>query len=236
MRLGRVVYIENADQDIHTVVIRNVTGAAIRHPLVAMRNHNGAKVYNILVENVMDTYFADPAEYADVPRYALVRIGNNNYWASRPSRMGETYGITIRNLRASYSLRAITVAATLKDCHFSDIGCFGFCETALSFGPTWSGVCGASMENILLDNVCVSCANPDAESCVVDFSLMGQDFKIRGLQVRHAALSGAASVVRLAGNAGIRMEDVQFDALRRGPVEYMPRHPEASVSINGKTY
>lgn len=225
------LYIEDANQDIHTVIIRNVTGTAICHPLVAMRNHNGAKLYNILIENIMDTYFADPAIGMEEERYATIRIGNNFYWNERPSKMGETYGITIRNVMVHYSMRAVTIDATLKDSVFSNIGCYGNCTTALTFNPRWGGEVGGSLENILLENVTVSCDDKDAKSCLLDFSVMRDEDYIKNLRVRGANLQNGYCAVRIDGKAEIDIRDFVHDPYRYKAVDYISNHPETKITI-----
>ena len=93
--------VEGMSWDIHDVIIRNISGAAVNHPLVALRNHNGARIYNITIEDIQDTEFLQYTPKNRFERYGIIRIGNNSYYRIRPSEMGETYNITINNLHFS---------------------------------------------------------------------------------------------------------------------------------------
>ena len=153
--------VEGRDDDIHDVSIRNVTGAAVGHPLVALRNHNGAKIYNISIENVSDTAFADPCRGTEQRRYALIRIGNGIYWKTSRSVLGDTSAISIRNISSRYSDIGVVVNATLRDSIFEGIDCRGACSRAVSTeGPKWAGP-GATVENLTIAHATVEA--PDAE-------------------------------------------------------------------------
>lgn len=140
--------------DIHDIKIRNVTGAAQNHPLLALRNHNGSRLYAIRATGLRDTPFEEPARGDDQPRYGLVRIGNNHYFSSRPSEMGETADIVLRDLDASHSLRGIVLAATVQDLRVDGLRCHGICAAAITTdGPLWAGELGVKAERLVATNV-----------------------------------------------------------------------------------
>ena len=140
--------------DIHDVEIRNVVGAAQNHPLVALRNHNGSRLCGIRVSGLRDTPFDEPARGEEQPRYALVRIGNNRYFSRRPSCMGETFDIALRDLDASHSLRGVVLAATVRDLRIDGLRCHGVCGRAITTdGPLWAGELGAKAEKLVANNV-----------------------------------------------------------------------------------
>ncbi len=103
---------ENGGIDIHDITIRNVR-AYTRQSIVAIRNHDGAKVYRVSIENIADV----GGEYGP---WGIVRIGECNYYMERVLCLGETNEI---NVRGVYSLRRGTVylGASLKDSYISDI-------------------------------------------------------------------------------------------------------------------
>lgn len=192
--------VEGLSWDIHDVVIRNISGAAITHPLVALRNHNGAKIYNITIENVSDTPFLKPpAKYGDVERYGIIRIGNNSYYSISPSQMGDTYNIKIRGVRIKYSARGIITQATLKNCSFSDISAEGACQSIVAVTPDgWaSAPSGVKMENVTVDGVFFDAENREG-STVFDFSIMRDDDYVHGVQLRNAVLNNVGSIADIA--------------------------------------
>jgi len=194
--------VEGLPWDIHDVVIRNISGAAITHPLVALRNHNGAKIYNITIENVSDTPFIKPpAKHGEIERYGIIRIGNNSYYSISPSEMGDTYNIKIHGVRIKHSARGIVTQATLKNCSFTDISAEGPCRSIIAVTPDgWAAArSGVKMENVTIDGVFFDPENRD-ESTVLDFSIMRDDDYLHGVKLNNAVLNNVGSIVDIAAN------------------------------------
>lgn len=192
--IGYPVIVEGHDWDIHDVVIRNISSAAIRHPLVALRNHNGALMYNITIENLNDTAEHRPAMNSDFERYALVCIGNNSYAGIRHNKMGETYNITIKNIHAKYSTRAVYTQATLRDSLISGVYATGACKSIIATTPDgWaSAKSGVQMENVTIENVYF---RPDDKenSKLIDFSVMREGDYVRNLYLNNINMSGVGA-------------------------------------------
>ncbi len=205
--------VHGRDHDIHSILIRNVRGAASNHPLLAIRNHDGAKIYDVTAENLTDTEFFGDVKYGKWNRYALVRIGNNFYYSERASVMGETSRITLRNLHARYSTRAIIVAATLCDSHFEDIHGSGVCRSILASNTdNFAGTDGAKIKNVTLTNcsltaeegvpcpayVGVEERKPNGiPSAILDFSPQREEDYIENLTVENAVGTGLDHVAIL---------------------------------------
>lgn len=222
--------VEGASWDIHDVIIRNVSGAAIRHPLIALRNHNGAKIYNITIENIRDTDQIRPAANDMFERYALVAIGNNSYASIRPSEIGETYNITVRNIHANYSARAIYTQATLRDSHFSEIYAGGSCRSVLATTPDgWADAkSGVKMENVTLENVYFR-PGDKGNSKLIDFSVMRRDDYVNNLYVTNVNMSGVGAFALLDEkyrNIRIRRGAVNADADSALEIKYAPHYDE----------
>jgi len=204
------VAVSEWDNDIHHVTIRNISGWALDHPLIALRNHNGARLYAITIDNIRDTAAVRDCPKASWKKYAMIRIGNNAYFHTRPSVLGETRDITVSNLYCSTSERAVTVSATLKNAQFSHITCRGRCEAVLSINPkAWAGGCsGAQLEDVTVENVYFA---PDAEkmeSAAIDFDDQRPEDFIRNLTVRDMTVEGAAHLAALSGDAQVKFENV----------------------------
>lgn len=143
---------EGRSPDIHDVLIRNVR-ANTHESVVALRNTDGAKLYNITVENAADV----GGEY---DAWCVVRLGENNYYKRRAAIFGETYGITVRGIR-SRARGTVLLAGTLRDSVISDVFAEGTTLHAVStYGPEVvfaennckiSG--GVTMENVLFENI-----------------------------------------------------------------------------------
>ena len=186
--------VEGASPDICNVRIRNVRGAAVCHPLVALRNHNGAKIYDVSIENVSDTPFADPCRGTEMKRYAMIRLGNGIYWSTRKSVLGEISNITMRNLDCRYSESCVCVNGTLKDSTVSGVHCSGPCAAVVTTrGPDWGGP-GATMENVLVDNARIASDKPGAQ--VFDCSFLNAGDTVRGVTLRDCSVEEPDGYVR----------------------------------------
>ena len=180
--------------DIHDVEIRNVSGAAVLHPLITMRNHNGAKIYNINIENVRDTEQTQPAyEEGNKPlhegevytlgrRFALILLGHNAYGAT-PAVMGDTYNIKMKNLHVTYSDSVVLTHSVIRDCEVSDVYASGKCKSILTvMGNEWGDdTLGVKMENFTLSDVDFDCER--ADSAIIDYRYMREGDYVKGLSL-----------------------------------------------------
>lgn len=213
------VTIPEWDNDIHHVVIRNISGWALDHPLVALRNHNGAKLYNVIIENIQDTALVRECPKGSLPKYAIIRIGNNFYYKTRPSVMGETSDIYISNVIARTSDRAVTISATLKNSRFTNIRCYERCGAAVSINPVWAGDPGAQIENLTVDGVTLAPTETGIESAVVDFNTQRPGDYVRGMYVRDVHVDGADHLANLSGDTELTFENVRAEHLRAEAVK-----------------
>jgi len=132
---------EDCDVDIHDITIRNVR-ANTKQTIVALRNTDGAKMYRISIENISDFD-------AGYKPWGVVRIGENAYFRERNSVLGETYNINVRGVH-SLARGTVYIGATLKDSRISDVYSEG---TSLYAVSTYEGNGGASLENVVFDNI-----------------------------------------------------------------------------------
>jgi len=106
--------------DIHDIIIKNLRTDAYASHMVYMYNNDGCKLYNILVDGVVDSSRRETKR----PSASIVRVGDTFYTAERTSRLGETYNITVRNV-TSRSSNSILLCGTLRNSYFSNIHLFG---------------------------------------------------------------------------------------------------------------
>ena len=163
---------DDCDIDVHHVTIRNVVGTSGAQALVALRNHDGSKMYDIEVENVIDTR----NDNMNCHPYGVLRVGENLYYRDRPSEMGETYDIHAKNI-FSQTNETVCVGATLKDCTFENIyvSHMAHCAVCTDHQPHQDG--GVKMENVTFDGIHV---NSDRKSfALTKFNTMreGDGFK-----------------------------------------------------------
>lgn len=140
------------DPDIRDVTVRNVC-ANTRQTVVALRNSDGAKISRVTIENVTDC----GGEYEP---WGIVRLGENNYYRTRPSRLGEMSRITVRGVR-SRARGTVFLSSALSESLVSDVYAGGTSMYAVStFRQTLidpendcrvSG--GVSMRDVRIENV-----------------------------------------------------------------------------------
>ncbi len=133
------------DSSIHNVVVRNVMSASPRG-LVRVLNHNGKKVYNIVIENIFETIPSDPLDERfvkytpisgpDGREYrvgAAVRIGENAYYKDdQHAVLGDTHNLTVRNVFGRMRM-GVRLSCTLTDSLIDNIHVMGNGGTAVFF-------------------------------------------------------------------------------------------------------
>jgi len=201
---------EGLDWDIHDVTIRNISGSAIHHPLVAMRNHNGAKIYNIVIDNLRDTeqlFEAEGAERFGHERYGVVVIGSPNYFVEE-NKMGDTYNISVSNVYASYSAKAVYLACTLRNSTFRNIYASGLCRHAASVIQTegWDmHFAGIKMENVLFDGIFHTPSKKEG-AWTFDFSIMRDEDYIKNLTVSNVCTENTSHFAEIAENVSAKVD------------------------------
>lgn len=139
--------------DIHDICISNVMATTVA-TVVALRTTDGAKIYNVTIENITDV------GQTQTKPWGVVRLGENNWFKKRPAEMGEMDQITVRNIRA-FGKGCIYLGGALSNAHISEIYAEGNTLYAVS---TYQGVQvfwetgneihpGASMKNVVIENV-----------------------------------------------------------------------------------
>ena len=192
------VIVEGVPWDIHDITIRNISGAAIRHPLIAMRNHNGARLYNINIENVRDTEQICVAENDNFERYAIIALGGNSYAGIRHAVVGETHDISIKDVYASYSVRVLTTQSVVKNLYMSNIHANGVCRSLISTGPDgWANSkSGVKLDGVIIKNVFFN-PTDTSRAKILDFGGMREGDFVRGLSLSDAMVENTETLLVL---------------------------------------
>lgn len=110
--------IDGKDEDIYNVIIRNVHSSVTGgHHIVRLLNHDGIKLYNILIDGIVDCS-------GDLRAKAALKIGDARYSKIRRATLGETHNITARNI-ISRAKSAVNLGGTITDSYFSNIQQYG---------------------------------------------------------------------------------------------------------------
>ena len=207
------VIVEGMDWDIHDVTIRNIWGSPITHPLVALRNHNGAKIYNIHMENLHDTANIRAGMDTHRERYAIVHIGDNIYYRISRQVMGDTHNITVKDVYLNHTVAAVQVGGTVKNMSVSNVHAAGECRAILTvIGDNWGDdVYGVKMDGVDIDGVYMT-ANGE-NSSVIDLPFMMEGDYVKGLSVRNAHLENVGRFAIVHENCSefdVHTENIRF--------------------------
>lgn len=192
---------EDGVLDTHHIYIQNVLGTSVRQCVVALRNHDGAKLHHVSVCNVFDTGNND---YNNRP-YGVLRVGENLYYRTRASLMGETYRISARNV-FSKNQETVCLGATLKDCSFTNICVCGTAKYAFSTDSLPHQDGGVKIEDVSIRDVYYN--GEVFNSCIFNFANMRKQDYIRNLDIQGVYAKRVGCVAVIDRQEQVSMEDI----------------------------
>ena len=160
--------------DVHNIIIRDLLVYCVGGvSLIRLLNHDGYRIYNIRIENVIeisdptendaalaqnpDLTFITDSEGNILPRRTIIPgeigyrsesaiiIGESYWYEKTPAQKGDTFGISVSNIMTR-SRFAVALNNTLTDSTFENIRLFGNGYMAAYFGK-------GEFENISFNNV-----------------------------------------------------------------------------------
>lgn len=111
--------VEGLSSDIYNVTVRNVRSSSWC-AIIRLLNQGGIKLYNILVDGVVDTSKGSP--HMNRGLFA-VRIGDRRLYSTRHSTAEETFNIVVRNV-FSRAETLVDLAGSINGCVVENV--FGF--------------------------------------------------------------------------------------------------------------
>ena len=120
--------VDGLSTDIYNVIIRNVNSASFCTN-IRLLNQGGIRLYNILIDGMMDSSAASP--HMDRGIYG-VRVGDNHMYGPRHSTPDETFNITIRNVYSRARISAVQLAGSITNCVLDNINAFDGCPQTLN--------------------------------------------------------------------------------------------------------
>jgi len=142
--------------DIYNVIVRNIKSDCFQCCVVRLLNHDGIKLYNILIDNIIDT----SVPYSKKRPSCAVRIGEKGtYHKIRMVEPWETTDITVRNVttRARYG---VCINSSLTNAYIENIQVHDDGQYAVGTSPN-NGDITTYMKNVMIDGVFY---NPDQKS------------------------------------------------------------------------
>ncbi|MBR4890551.1 MAG: hypothetical protein IKU15_04610 [Clostridia bacterium] len=160
--------------DIHDITVQNVMGYNVNGcALIRLLNHDGYKIYNIRIDNVIETSPWSEDDWGVAPNpdlviktddegnlipwktlvagehgyrmEAAIIIGESYWYSNFKARPGDTYGVSISNVM-THARFAVWINNTLQDSSFDNIRLFGNGYMAAYFGE-------GEVENLSFRNI-----------------------------------------------------------------------------------
>lgn len=127
-QLEKMYAVEGMSTDLYNIIIRNVCTSSYCGN-VRILNQGGTRIYNILVDGVMDTSKGD--ERVQSERCSeTVRIGDRHLYGETHSTEAQTMNITVRNVY-SRAYTALAVTGKVQNLVTENICGFDGCETVI---------------------------------------------------------------------------------------------------------
>lgn len=216
-------YVNEKDSDIHDIVIRNVIGTSISCAIIAIRNTDSAKIYNITMDNIFDTMNGCRNENPPEPPfmlkqdnkkidgfispYAVIRIGQGDYFKWRTPEFGEIYGITATNIHAKHNA-AIMINCSLDKSYFGNIYAENGVDNIVTTKSDWlNQVFGADIRDTVFENIFFQCTdNPDAVA--FDFVEKDAAHTMENVIIRNAFIGDCPIPVRMEQGGTVDVQSI----------------------------
>lgn len=109
--------VKGKSTDIHDVIIRDVIASSMHESMIALRANDGHKIYNLDIENIMESNFDDE----NILPYGTILLGQRCFFAKYAGEHGSMHHIRIKNVRTKSGGAAVTLCGTLVDSTIEDI-------------------------------------------------------------------------------------------------------------------
>lgn len=218
--------VEGHNEDIHDIIIKNIIATSVKCAVIALRNSDGRKIYNITMDSIhcTDNYAVEDGktypEYPEfkanfdicrIPRgntpYTLIRIGQSGYFHDRDNILGEVYGIHATNLHVTVGC-AVMVNLTLENSYFGNIYAGNDVDYILT---TKSGrktqLWGADIRNVIFENIFMQNTDNDFATAF-DLDINEKQCKVENLFVKNAFLGNCKKAFSVNCDGDIKYRDI----------------------------
>lgn len=201
--------VEGKSIDIHDIVIKNIVATSAECTLVALRNQDGVKIYNVTVDTLYDAIssremhnenpsfvfgFDNSKRNSPKSPYAVMRIGQDGWINKQECRMGDVRAIHVTNIHARTNA-AILLNEKIEDSYFGNIyASDGVDRVITTKSCRTHQTYGADMRNVVFENIFYNCKeNPD--STVFDLDINTRPHTLECVFARNIFAGGATCAV-----------------------------------------
>ena len=198
-------------KDIHDIIIKNIVATSAECAVVALRNQDGVKIYNVTVDTVYDAIsskeinndtpsfvfnFDNNAYKSPKSPYAVLRIGQEGWIHEKECSMGDVYGIHATNLHAR-SNAAIVLNEKIKDSYFGNIYAANDVDRVVSTRSNRKHqTYGADMNNVVFENIFYNCTDNE-NSVAFDFDINTKEHSFKNVFIRNAFIANSKVAVNM---------------------------------------
>lgn len=191
--------------DIHNVIIKNIVATSAECTVVALRNQDGVKIYNVTVDTVYDTIsseeknnsnpsfifnFDNSSRKSPKSPYALMRIGQHGYIHNERCKLGDVYGIHVNNIHARINA-AIMLNEKIEDSYFGNIyASDGVDRVVTTKSCRTHQTYGADMRNVVFENIFYNCKDNE-NSVAFDFDINSEEHTLENVFIKNAFIGNA---------------------------------------------
>lgn len=219
--------VEGKSLDIHDVIIRNIKATATECAVIALRNQDGIKIYNITIDTVHDVMTsADAVQEGSFvfgfefnrytqPRcpYALIRIGQDAWIRNVPCGPGDVHSIHVNNIHARCN-SAIMLNMDIENSYFGNIYAGNGVDRIISANSCRARqIAGVNMRNTVFENIFYECMD-NPHSIAFDFAKNEKENFLENVEIRNAYLGNCVQLVNMQHNGTLIMENIHGKNLK----------------------
>ena len=211
--------------DIHDIIIKNIMATSSDCAIVALRNHDGVKLYNVTIDTVYDT-LSSQAITEKMPKffnrfdfnsykspkspYAVVRIGQDNYIHIRECANGEIFGLHVTNIHSRINT-AVMINVSLENSYFGNIYATNEVDRVVTTGScSLHHNFGADLKNVVFENIFYDCCD-NADSIALDFDTNNREHTMTNVFVRNAFIGNSSCAVNMKHKGELKIENLCSD-------------------------
>ncbi len=193
------LHVEGKSFDIHDVNIRNITSSTHGCYLIRFLCEDGAKEYNITVENVHDT--------GKTISGAVITFGmaNTYFVKDHPRRMGDFRNVTLRNISTN-AQRGIVFNEPMQDVFLENFQTYGRNEVGVTFTRSFS------CDNVVLRNVSLR-SNEDTFNAAINSTKDFLPEELKGLRFENIRVGKPGYLYR---RYNFDIKDIVYDGVSEG--------------------
>ena len=221
-------HVEGKCCDIHDIVIRNIVATSAECTMIAIRNHDGLKIYNVTIDGVHDTVSSEQLANKEPsfvfnfdlnsyksPKspYATIRIGQSGFVHTKENELGDTYAIHVTNIHTRTN-SAILLNETLKDSYFGNIYAGADVDRVITTKSCRTHqIYGCDMENVVFENIFYSPSDTE-NSVAFDFDINERRRTLKNVFIKNAFVGNAGTAVDMKLDGALNISGLYGDGVK----------------------